>query len=94
MDHPRDQAGQWPYYARSFWLYLQGHWGIINGSLVGVLYAYSGHLTMALVSCVTSVAKKKTGHHAHGNGHGHVRVYARLRHIKRAMHARLSCWLA
>ena len=30
--------------------------------------------------------KKKPGHYAHGNGHGHVWVYARLRHIKRAMH--------
>jgi hypothetical protein len=26
------------------------------------------------------------GHHAHDNGHGHVRVYARLGHIKRTMH--------
>ena len=25
-------------------------------------------------------------HDAHGNGHGHVRVYARLGHVKRAMH--------
>ena len=27
LDHPRDQdqAGQWAYYARSFWLYHQGH---------------------------------------------------------------------
>jgi hypothetical protein len=30
--------------------------------------------------------KKNPGHHAHGNGHGHVRVYAQLRHIKRTMH--------
>ena len=36
--------------------------------------------------CVTSVVKKRiTDHHAHGNGHGHLRVYARLRHMKRTM---------
>jgi hypothetical protein len=45
--------------ARLFWLYLQGHLGTHNGSLVGVLYAYNGHLTMPLVPCVTSVAKSK-----------------------------------
>jgi hypothetical protein len=29
---------------------------------------------------------------AHGNGHGHVRVYARLKHIKRAMHSYMDIW--
>ena len=49
-------------------------------TLVGVLCAYNGDLTKALVPCVTSVAKKNPGHHAHGNGHCHanVKVYARL----------------
>jgi hypothetical protein len=35
---------------------------------------------------VTLVAKKNPGQDAHGNGHGHAQVYARLGHIKRAMH--------
>ena len=50
-----------------------GHCGIHNGSLVGVLYAYNGHLTMALVW--PRWRGKNPGHDAHGNGHGHVRVY-------------------
>ena len=86
-DQQRVQPGKCLYCARAFWLYLQSHYRMRNVSLVGVLYAYNGHSTMALVPCVTSVAKKKNPDHpAHGNGHGHVRVYARLRHIKRAMH--------
>ena len=40
---------------------------------------------MALVTSVTSVAKK-TDHDAHDNSHGSMRVYAWLRHIKRAMY--------
>jgi hypothetical protein len=45
---------------------LKGHWGLHNGSLVSVLflYAYNGHLTMALVC--PRWRKKKTSHHAHG----------------------------
>jgi hypothetical protein len=39
-----------------------------------------GHL------CDLGGEKAKSGHGAHGNGHGHVWVYARLRHIKGAMH--------
>ena len=42
-DHPRDQAGKYLYYAGTFWLYLR------NETLVCVLYAYNGNLTMALV---------------------------------------------
>ena len=34
---------------------------------------------------VTSVAGKNPGRNLHGNGHGHVQVYARLGHIKRTM---------
>ena len=65
-------------------LYLQGHSKIHNVSLVGVLYAYNGHFTIG--PCVTSAAKKNPGHDPHGIGHGHVRVYARLGHIKDTIH--------
>ena len=53
-----------------------------------VLCAYNGDFAFS-ISLVRSRLRKQiraTGHHARGNGHGHVRVYARSRHIKRAMH--------
>ena len=50
-------AGLTLYYVGTFWLYLQSHHRMRNVSLVGVLYAYTRRLTIALV-CVTSVAKK------------------------------------
>ena len=48
-DHPGDHPGRYLYYARTFWLYLQSHYRLRNVTLVGVLCAYNGHLTMALV---------------------------------------------
>ena len=48
-DHPQDQAGKYLYYAGTFWLYLQSHYRLRNVTLVSVLCAYNGHLTMALV---------------------------------------------
>jgi hypothetical protein len=44
-DHP----GRYLYYVRTFWLYLQSHFRLRNVTLVCVLCAYNGHLTMALV---------------------------------------------
>ena len=40
-----------------------------------VLYAYTEHLTWP--SCVLG-GEKNTGHDPHGNGHGHMQVYACL----------------
>ena len=34
VDQPRDQPDKYLYYARSFWLYLQGHCKLCNGGLV------------------------------------------------------------
>ena len=48
-DQPRDQPGKYLYYAGTFWLYLQSHCRLRNVTLVCVLCAYNGHLTMALV---------------------------------------------
>ena len=48
-DHPRDQPGKYLYYAGTFWLYLQSHYRLRNVTLVSVVCAYNGHLTMALV---------------------------------------------
>jgi hypothetical protein len=47
-DHPQDTRYE-VILVVGCWLYLQGHWGIHNRSLVGVLYAYNGHLAIALV---------------------------------------------
>ena len=48
-DHPRDQPGKYLYYAGTFWLYLHSHCRLRNMTLVCVLCAYNGDLTMALV---------------------------------------------
>jgi dolichol kinase len=48
-DHPRDQPGKYLYYAGAFWLYLHSHCRLRNVTLVSVLCAYNGDLTMALV---------------------------------------------
>jgi hypothetical protein len=86
LDQPRDQPGKCLYYARAFWSYLRSHCRLRKGSLLCVLCAYNAYLTPNNGLGVTSVAKKKPGHDAHGNGHGHAWAYARLGHIKRAMH--------
>jgi hypothetical protein len=49
LDHPRDHPGKYLYYAGTFWLYLHSHCRLRNMTLVRVLYAYNGDLTMALV---------------------------------------------
>ena len=49
FDHPRDQPGKYLYYAGTFWLYLHSHCRLRNVTLVCVLCAYNGDLTMALV---------------------------------------------
>ena len=67
---------------------LRGHFGFIfkahcrvrNVSCVGVLYVYAP-FSFDFGSCVTS----KSGHDAHGDGHGHVPcavVYAPLRNLR------------
>ena len=48
-DQQRDQPGKCLSCARAFWLYLQSRYRMRNVSLVGVFYAYTRHLTMALV---------------------------------------------
>ena len=48
-DHPRDHPGKYLYYAGTFWLYLHSHCRLRNVTLVCVLCAYNGDLTMALV---------------------------------------------
>ena len=49
-DHPRDHPGKYLYYAGTFWLYLHSHCKLLhNVTLVCVLCAYNGDLTMALV---------------------------------------------
>jgi hypothetical protein len=55
-DQQRDHPGKCLYYARAFWLYLQNQCRLRKVALVCVLYVHNNHLTMALVSCVTSVA--------------------------------------
>ena len=86
-DHPRDHPGRCLYYVGAFWLHLQGHFKFIAQSEMRNVKCMSVKWTLELDNGpgVTSVAKKKSGHHAHANDHGHVRVYARLSHIKRAM---------
>ena len=51
MDHPRDHPGKclYYYYAGTFWLYLHSHCRLRNVTLVCVLCACNGDLTMALV---------------------------------------------
>ena len=67
--HIRSQLAKRPVSGCGF---VHGHCGTHNGSLVGVLHAYNGHLTLY------------SGHDVHGNGH--VQANTRLRHIKHAMH--------
>jgi hypothetical protein len=49
LDHPRDHPSKYLYYARTFWMYLHSHCRLRNVTLVCVLCAYNGDLTMALV---------------------------------------------
>ena len=51
VDQQRDQPGRCLYCGRAFWLYLQSHYRMrnVNVSLVGVLYAYTRRVTIALV---------------------------------------------
>jgi hypothetical protein len=60
-------------------LYLHGLCGILNGSLVCVLYAYNGHLAMALIDL--GGEKKNPDHDAHGN--------ARIYHLPSTLHLSL-----
>jgi hypothetical protein len=57
-DQPRDQPSKCLCYARSFWLYLQNHCRLRNGSLMCVSCAYTRHLTIPLV---WPLGRKKSG---------------------------------
>ena len=48
-DHPLDHPGKYFYCAGTFWLYLHSHCRLRNVTLVCVLCAYNGDLTMTLV---------------------------------------------
>ena len=72
--------------------YMRGHFGcIFKGTeeyTTGVWWTFYMRIlgTYQWPLCDLGGEKKNPGHPAHGNGHGHVRVYARLRHIEGAMH--------